>query len=189
MLKKLAASLAFAILLLAVSPVAKSDSFTVPVEELLVIVPIATSTGQPLAPAALFNSMGLQFIGTDTDVPPGQMPFSFNIGYAPGVFVTASEEVFGNPNAKILAWSGGDTLLGCAWASAGIDPCPTATVTFGDGIRGSGSLFYNPHFAYVAIDSLTISTPATTPEPSVLVLLGLGLGSIALLRRKFPVCP
>jgi hypothetical protein len=178
--KKLSLSLAFVILLLAVSPVAKSDSVTIPVEEILYIVPFQTNTGQPFAAPVFITSDEVEFIGVGSPGEPGQ---KFDIGYEG--LSGDSVGAFGNPNATILAWNGSDTLHGCAWGAGGL--CPTATVDFGNGVSGSGKLLYNPRFAYVAIDSLTI--PAGTPEPSILLLLGLGLGFLLLVRGKISVCP
>ena len=175
--KKLAASFALAILVFVLTPLAKADTITIPVEEILAIAPVPTNTGQPLAPGVAFYGWGIDFIGTDLN---GN---SFNIGYTWQGLESTSMQYFGNPNAQILVWDSRMTFVGCGWMS----DCSGTLYFDNSGVTGTGVMWYSPHYAYMAIDALTV----TTPEPSSLLLLGSALlGLVGLFRRRESrVCP
>jgi hypothetical protein len=170
MIKELTVSIATAALLFVFAPRAKSDTITIPCEEILAIPPVATHTGEPFAAGVTYFGWGIDFTGTD-------LGHNFNIGYTWQGLRSTSMQYFGTPNAQILAWNNRMSITGCAWMS----DC-AGTLYFGSsGITGDGVMWYSPHYAYMAIDTLSI----TTPEPGSLFLLGSGLLALAgLFRRK-----
>lgn len=175
MIKGLTVGIATAILLLVLAPQAKSDTITIPVEEILAIAPVTTNTGQPFAAGVTYYSWGIDFTGID-------LGHSFDIGYVWQALHSTSMQYFGTPNALIIAWDSSMAFVGCAWTF----DC-AGTVDFGNsGVTGDGEMWYSPHYAYMAIDSVTI----TTPEPSSVFLLSSGLlGLVSLFRRKVSIFP
>jgi hypothetical protein len=169
-IKELTLSAATAVLLFTHAPQARSDTITIPCEEILAIAPLATNTGQPFTAGVTYYGWGIDFTGTD-------LGHNFDIGYAWQGLRSTSTQYFGTPDAQILAWNKSMSLVGCAWMS----DC-AGMLNFGNsGKTGYGVLWYSPHYAYMAIDLLTI----TTAEPSSLFLFGAGfLGLVGLFRRK-----
>jgi hypothetical protein len=169
MIRKLAVSITMAMLLFVLVPQARPDSTTVSVEEILAIPPLIVD-GAP-AQATVDNMPdGIYFVGQ-----------GFDIGYSWGALQQTSMASFGVSDAQITTWDSSMSFVGCAWGQ----DC-AGTVYLGSGVSGTGFMNYTPHYAYMAIDSLTYSTP----EPSSLLLLGSGLlGLVGFYRRRITVCP
>lgn len=154
-------------------PAAKADTVTVPVEEIVAIAPVATDTGRPFPAEVSYFVSGINFSGTTSSG-------SFNIGYAWQALANTSMQYFGDANAEIVAWDGSMSFAGCDWTSSCL-----GTLTFGDtGVTGTGFMSYSPHYAYVAINSLTYSTP----EPGSLAMLVIGVLGLLVVSEGIGLC-
>ncbi len=167
--------MALAILaLLALGPCTKADSVTVPVHGILLIpqVPNDEATGP--------NNDFILELGS------GEVTFVYpslgsGVGYG-GELVSDFSPVF--------IWNSSMSFVGCAWGSS----C-SGIAYLGDGVIGSGFMEWIPRSVTMSINSLTFTSPPVAtpdpgffiaaPEPEALLLLGTGLLSLTLFRRRF----
>jgi PEP-CTERM motif len=166
MIGKLTVSLALAVFAALLAPAARPDSISFHFDELLVIDPVIVGGKPDMHAIVQYTTESLDFV-TPT----------YHIAIAWGALQQTSLLYFGTPDNPILPWDSSMSFVGCQWQQ----DCQGTVFFAGTGMSGTGSMWYSPHYAYMAIDTLTI----TTPEPGTLLLLSSGfLGPVALFRRK-----
>jgi PEP-CTERM motif-containing protein len=163
--------ISISILLLFLAVPASADTITVPVNEIISIDPVIID-GQPDPSAImLYSAEGIEFLNTTYDITDTW-----------GLFQEVSMVAFGNPNAQVLIWDKNMSLIGCAWFE---NNCVGGVAFGSSGVTGKGTLVSTPKLALMTIYSLTFNdSPVAIPEPSTMLLLGLGASLLALTRRR-----
>jgi hypothetical protein len=125
-------------------------------------------------------------------VTTGGLNFYFNGDSTPGISVhivpTFDQTDFTNPFAVTSASANTLDLNDGATPGSGtssyVSGGETVTLTGLQWVGGSGSNPYDSTLTVQRVDLTVSGASAGTPEPGTLILLGAGLGALALIRRK-----
>jgi hypothetical protein len=187
--RKLTVTLAIALLMLVLAPLARADQITTP-DGILVIPDGSRVTG-----TAFFQSF-FPVYGVYFQFPGGTGFERGNYDDGDGGYINFTVPVTNLSFTAIL--SGGSGVLSAYSTQAGYgyseacygtqaSPCGTFNVTTSGPIT---SLFWGTGSGFSGVESMSFTVDAGDPPTSSLILLGFGLiGLLVSSRRKVPVCP
>ena len=194
-MRKLTVTLAIALLMFVLAPMASADEITTPGGNLLIIPDGSQVTSVFILPLGF--GCGLNAIGVDFQFQDGTGSTGgcFNGGDFTSIVFTVpvtdlSLTLLLGANANELS-ADGATVFECFFFPSSPTPCPEGVQTIDLTLSGPVSaLSWDSEQGFSGIESLSFTADAGDPPTSSLILLGFGLiGLLASSRRKDPVCP